>query len=99
MIPQRVAFRLLDVTGNGELSMDVLEPSLKKFHVSIPPDLDSLFDWIDTDGDGYISFLDFLAATLPPSFCKDTSRVRRVFDILDRNADGFIDAKDLADAF
>eukprot|EP00435_Cladocopium_sp_Y103_P034878 s2186_g9.t1 len=45
-------------------------------------------------GDDMISFTDFVAATLSGAQCKD-GHCRSAFRIFDRNADGYIDAKEL----
>lgn len=96
---QRLAFRMLDIYGNGELSVIALEHGLKKFNIKIPKDMDDLFHYMDTDGDGYISFLEFLSATLPLSDRSVEERYERVFKLLDADGDGFIDAEDLMRAF
>merc|ERR1711972_1223347 len=53
----------------------------------------------DTNGDGYISFCTFLSATLPHSFRRNGDLCKKVFNLLDQNADGFIDEEDLKATF
>lgn len=108
MFSHRLAFRLLDKAGHtqeaarragvGELSVDALEQALLGLNISIPEDMDDLFKLVDTDGDGYISFMDFLSATLPQSIRDDDANWHAAFIFFDRNADGFIDANDLIKA-
>lgn len=98
MYSERLAFRWLDYAGNGELSIDAFEIALRKNNVDIPGDIDSLFNKIDHDGDGYITFLDVCAATLTLGTRQDESNIKAMFKLLDRNGDGFIDAADLIEA-
>lgn len=99
MRPQRLAFRMLDKDGAGELSVDAIEMGLRIHGIQVFEDLDDLFAHIDFDNTGYISFVAFLSATLPPSVRLDETLHKRIFALSDRNNDGFIDACDLADAF
>merc|ERR1712113_231022 len=64
----------------------------------ISEDMGALFKLVDTDGDGYISFMDFLSATLPPGVLNDDKNFSAVFEFFDRNGDGFIDVNDLVEA-
>lgn len=98
MSSQRLAFRMLDKAGNGELSVDALEEALQFYNVSIPEDMGDLFNLVDTDRDGYISFMDFLSVTLPLSVRSDAANFHGAFKFFDTNCDGFIDASDLIDA-
>jgi len=84
--------------GIGELSVGALEQALKMCGISVPTDLQELFQFVDADTDGYIGFGDFLSATLPPSVLSNDAHYWPVFTFLDRDGDGFIDASDLIDA-
>eukprot|EP00746_Dinoflagellata_sp_MGD_P142582 gnl/MRDRNA2_/MRDRNA2_75522_c0_seq1.p1 gnl/MRDRNA2_/MRDRNA2_75522_c0~~gnl/MRDRNA2_/MRDRNA2_75522_c0_seq1.p1 ORF type:complete len:720 (+),score=88.83 gnl/MRDRNA2_/MRDRNA2_75522_c0_seq1:59-2161(+) len=98
MSAERLAFRMLDRAGNGELSLDALEQSLEFYNVCVTQDMSDLFLLVDTDGDGYISFMDFLSVTLPPSVRSDETNFHGPFKFFDTNDDGFIDAADLINA-
>lgn len=98
MYPHRLAFRMLDTRGNGELSVDALEEALESYNVNVYEDIDDLFEIVDVDGNGYISFMEFLSVTLPSSVCNDAANFREAFMFFDQNGDGFIDASDLAEA-
>lgn len=98
MYPHRLAFRMLDKRGNGELSVDALEEALQSYNVNISQDLGDLFSLVDTDGNGYISFMEFLSVTLPQSVRSNHANFKAAFNFFDRNGDGFIDSNDLVKA-
>merc|ERR1712224_488646 len=83
MSSQRLAFRMLDMAGNGELSVDALEEALKSYNVDIAEDIDDLFNLVDANGDGYITCIDFLSATLPPSVRSDGANLQGAFRFFD----------------
>jgi len=96
---EHLAFRMLDWYGYGELSVSVIESTLKAREVEIPDDLDQLFEAIDLLREGYISYLTFLSVTLPLESRRNENLCRIVFRILDRDRDGFIDTQDLTSVF
>lgn len=98
MYSHRLAFRMLDKAGNGELSVDAIEQALKFYGVGVSEDLNDLFKLVDADRDGYISFMDFLSATLPAEVRCNQSYFVAIFEFFDKNSDGHIDAEDLVDA-
>jgi len=97
--PQRLAFALLDRSADGELSIEAFENHYLRAHVNIPEGLEEAFRGVDVDDDGYMTYVEFLAATLPRAIRCDERLVRIVFQHLDRGHDGYIDADDLAEAF
>lgn len=97
--PQRVAFLIVDKNSSGELSVEAVENYYEREYGDVPPHLQEAISGVDVDGDGYITFVEFLSATLPRSVRCNQQILRRVFDIIDRDGDGFITARDLAAAF
>jgi len=90
---------MLDGCGMGELSVDLIEEALPKYNIGVPPGIDDIFKGVDLNQDSYITYGDFLAATLPHSLrCKE-DLCRMVFSRLDQNRDGFIDSDDLVTVF
>merc|ERR1740138_638079 len=72
---------------------------MSKYGFTIPPNLDEAFCCVNLSRTGYVTYGNFLAATLPHSLrCKE-DLCRRVFSLLDQNHDGFIDQDDLAATF
>jgi len=97
--PERLAFRMLDWHGYGELSISVLEGEFNYRGAKVPKDLEQLFDAININRDGYISYLTFLSVTLPLAMRTDEKLCQVAFSIFDRGKDGFIDAADLEGVF
>jgi len=96
--PHRRAFRLLDKVGYGELSCDALETTMN-LYVDAGLDWDDAFKGIDLENNGYVSFGEFLAATLPQSLRSREDLNRLVFDLFDQDKDGFISMGDIVEAF
>lgn len=96
---ERLVVRMLDKYGYGEISIGVWEYDFVSRDEKIPEDLEVLFESLDLNRDGYIGSLALLAVTLPPAVCNDVNVCRVAFGMLDRGADGFIDANDLASTF
>lgn len=97
--PQRRAFTILDRNLDGELSIEALETFYIHTSGKIPDSLDDDFSGVDVDGDGCITYMEFLSATLPDAIRYNEQLVLTVFQSLDRNQDGRVDAEDLAAAF
>mmetsp|Transcript_21496 Transcript_21496/g.50118 ORF Transcript_21496/g.50118 Transcript_21496/m.50118 type:complete len:151 (-) Transcript_21496:71-523(-) len=98
-VPVRLAFRMLDQHGYGELSIGVLEHEFESMSGTVPSDMDLLFKGMDLNRDGYIGYLAFVALTLPQQQLKDEALCKVAFRMFDRDQDGFIDAADLAGIF
>jgi len=96
---ERFVFRMLDRYGYGELSIGVIENDFTYRGVLPPEDLEVLFDAMDLNRDGYISYCAFLSIMLPFSLRTNENLCRVAFSILDRGKDGFIDDQDLAAVF
>lgn len=97
--PHRSAFSMLDRNADGELSIEALESHYLHAGMPVPEDLETAFGSVDVNDDGYISYVEFLSATLPECVRRKENLCRVVFNILDRDADGFITIRDLATAF
>ncbi|CAK9023983.1 Calcium-dependent protein kinase 32 [Durusdinium trenchii] len=95
---QRSAFTKLDRTSSGGLCMEELEAFYDDRKMPIPEVLEDAFSGIDVDDDGYITYIEFLSATLPNKIRCNETFCRRVFELMDRNDDGYIDASDLSQA-
>lgn len=78
-------FDRLDKNGDGFIAADELQ--LKRRDRALP-----FLKKADTDGDGRINRAEFLAN--PPFPKVAEKRLNRMFDHMDQNGDGFLDAKD-----
>jgi len=96
---ERLAFRMLDQRGYGEVSISVLENDFILRAAAIPDDLEELFEAIDQNRDGYIGYLTFMAATLRHTMTSDANLCRIAFRILDHGKDGLVDGADIAAVF
>jgi len=95
-VPQGLAFRMMDRHGYGELSITMMERSFVQLGIEVPEDFDAIFEAIDLNRDGYISYLAFLASLLPQEYLQDGNLCKVAFGILDRGGDSYIDGFDLA---
>ncbi|CAK8995502.1 unnamed protein product [Durusdinium trenchii] len=93
-----LAFRMLDTHGYGELSISALEENDTICRQTVP-DLDALFEAMDLNRDGYISYRAFLAVTLPEDVRCNASNLQVTFNVLDADKDGLIGQADLAEVF
>eukprot|EP00746_Dinoflagellata_sp_MGD_P155093 gnl/MRDRNA2_/MRDRNA2_85196_c0_seq6.p1 gnl/MRDRNA2_/MRDRNA2_85196_c0~~gnl/MRDRNA2_/MRDRNA2_85196_c0_seq6.p1 ORF type:complete len:638 (-),score=80.88 gnl/MRDRNA2_/MRDRNA2_85196_c0_seq6:525-2438(-) len=82
----------------GEISYGALEQALQFYEINIPDDMYDLFKFMDSNGDGYLSFTDFLSLTLPQTVFSDHANFWDVFTFFDRDNDSFISTEDLIEA-
>merc|ERR1712113_546688 len=98
-IHEKLVFRMLDRHGYGELSIAIFENDLMGRGDEIPEDLDEVFQAMDLNRDGYISYASFLAFTMPDSLISDLQLLRATFNLLDLDRDGVINSDDLGGMF
>lgn len=97
---QRRTFRKMDANGDGQLHVGEIEDFLKKkrgeeFLQENKQRVHDVACEIDCTGKGHIHHIEFLAATLPPQVYLQKHILEMAFQLLDSNADGYIDEKDL----
>lgn len=95
----RMAFRMLDWHGYGEISLALMRREYESRSTEIPEDLGELFEAMDITHDGYISYLTFLSITLPHERLTDPTLCQAVFAVFDRGKDGFVDPFDISGVF
>lgn len=98
--PQEIAnlrnqFKAFDVDGSGTVSIEEFRKGMESTGSINPADIDSLFNKIDTDSTGLISYSEFISATLTNSDLLTKDRLSAAFDRLDPDGSGFIDASEL----
>ena len=59
--------------------------------------LQTILRAVDTDKNGAINYTEFIAATLRADVYSDTQRVENAFEMLDRDGNGYIEEKELAE--
>jgi len=94
----RRAYAVLDRMGVGEISEEAIEAAFAEHGLEVPGNLHEAFSAVALH-DGYITYSDFLAATLPRALRCREDLCQRVFSLLDRNGDGVIDSDDLESIF
>eukprot|EP00930_Biecheleria_cincta_P044319 TRINITY_DN30438_c0_g1_i1.p1 TRINITY_DN30438_c0_g1~~TRINITY_DN30438_c0_g1_i1.p1 ORF type:complete len:428 (-),score=65.48 TRINITY_DN30438_c0_g1_i1:182-1465(-) len=92
----RRTFRALDKDGNGMLTRDELLDGFRLHEVDIDPEsFGELFDEIDVDGVGAISYHEWLAATISRSILRSEKNLTAAFRCLDVSCTGKISRDDL----
>lgn len=94
---QRRTFRKMYLDGDGELSKEEFEGFIRKVEggLGLPPDWETVFRAVDTNGMGTVNYGEFLAATLPTSLARDAGLIKAAFRLLDRSALGKLRGEDL----
>jgi calcium-dependent protein kinase len=92
-------FLSLDTDKDGQLTAKEVITVLSEAHTSIPIDIDSIFAKIDADGNGSISYSEFLMATTNWTKLLTDNRLEAAFKAFDKDRDGFISAQEVKAIF
>lgn len=69
-------FKHFDTNGDGKISADELGDALKALGCVTPDEVKFMMDEIDTDGDGFISYEEYLAFALANrGLMKDVAKI------------------------
>lgn len=90
-------FRIMDVKGQGSIDMDdltvfyrdVLNQDMTEEQIS------DIFERVDADGTGKISYSEFLVSSLPPEVLYRNNRLFTAFKKIDEDESGLIDRDEL----
>ncbi|XP_077549314.1 calcyphosin-like protein isoform X1 [Haemaphysalis longicornis] len=89
-------FRIMDDSGDKKLDREEFTKGLQDFKVFLSPaEVDALFKELDRDGNGTISFNEFLQALRPPMSAARLERITQAFHKMDKSGDGIITIHDL----
>eukprot|EP00945_MAST-04E_sp_MAST-4E-sp1_P000695 g695.t1 len=92
--------KVMDDSGDRKLSKEELKYGLKDFKVNLADDdIDTLFAYFDTDGNGSIDFDEFLLGLAGPLNERREKLVLKAFDVMDKTGDGVITIDDLAGVY
>ncbi|MBA0682104.1 hypothetical protein Goari_023850 [Gossypium aridum] len=90
-------FQMFDKNGDGRISKEELNESLKKLGIFIPDDeLTQMIKKIDVNGDNYVDIEEF--RELYQSFMNDKDEeedILEAFKVFDQNGDGYISVDEL----
>mmetsp|Transcript_12641 Transcript_12641/g.22940 ORF Transcript_12641/g.22940 Transcript_12641/m.22940 type:complete len:582 (+) Transcript_12641:78-1823(+) len=89
----KAAFGLMDTGNTGTLTKNELSNALHRHNIFI--DSEKIFESLDVDGHGVISYTEFLAAALGDDLEDDRVVLKSLFDKMDLSKNGRITAKDL----
>uniref|UniRef100_A0A7S3K0F3 non-specific serine/threonine protein kinase n=1 Tax=Aureoumbra lagunensis TaxID=44058 RepID=A0A7S3K0F3_9STRA len=92
----REAFRAIDTHNEGFITFDELKVVLERAHFD-HENVRAIFDAVDHDGTGRISYTEFIAACLEGSSLVQEDQLAEAFDRLDADESGSISRENLRD--
>mmetsp|Transcript_120369 Transcript_120369/g.220428 ORF Transcript_120369/g.220428 Transcript_120369/m.220428 type:complete len:1026 (+) Transcript_120369:64-3141(+) len=92
LISRRDIFKALDSDDNGVISARELREALGK---DSDKDVNKTLQGVDVDGNNFIDYTEFLAATLDDGICKSPPALWRAFQLFDRHGNGLIHSNEL----
>jgi Ca2+-binding EF-hand superfamily protein len=92
----RIIFKIMDDDNSGYLDQSEFNKALKDYRVNVTPDEGrKLFRIFDVNGDGSISYDEFLRMVIGEMNQPRKNLVKRAFDKIDRNRNGIVELDDL----
>ena len=89
-------FKIMDDDNSGYLDQNEFNKALKDYRVSVSPqEAQKLFRIFDVNGDGNISYDEFLRMVIGEMNQPRRNLVKRAFDKIDRNRNGIVEIDDL----
>ena len=94
------AFRSVDLNGDGRICMRELEASFRqRGQLLSEVELEDIYNRVDIDKNGFISYWEFLAATTNASTMLCAENLRIAFEVFDKSKSDSITAEDLKHLF
>mmetsp|Transcript_30485 Transcript_30485/g.67079 ORF Transcript_30485/g.67079 Transcript_30485/m.67079 type:complete len:369 (-) Transcript_30485:139-1245(-) len=87
-------FSSLDVNKDGVVTLQELQTGIEKFGIDVH-ELQDFMDAMDTDGNGYIEYTEFLAASLDKKHYAEEKICWAAFQVFDRDNSGEISREEL----
>lgn len=97
----RELFKVLDTNGDGKLSKEeMIEGFTKAADIeNVEEYIDKVMNEVDTDGNGFIDYNEFLKASIHESVIFSKANMRKAFDMLDLDRSGKISSTELQQIF
>ena len=97
----RELFKSLDQNGDGKLSIEEMKNGFSNMANVINPDeyIEKIMKDVDTDGNGFIDYNEFLKATLDEQELYSKHNLKVAFDIFDLDHSGKISSNELQQIF
>jgi calmodulin len=90
----REAFALFDKNGDGTIEANELYEVMKSINLSATKEeIDDMIREVDTDGDGNISFDEFVVMMQKGG--DEDAELREAFNVFDKDKNGFIDRDEI----
>ena len=96
-IELRKTFQSLDTNNDGMLSYEEIVDGYKKIFNSQNPEADAknVFEMVGHDGSGFISYEEFIKATVDLKNVLSEQKIEQAFKLFDKNGDGSISANEI----
>ncbi|CAN6281862.1 unnamed protein product [Urochloa humidicola] len=95
----RDMFALMDVDGDGRVTLQELKAGLKKVGSKLAePEMELLMEAADVNGNGYLDYGEFVAITIHLQRLSNDAHLRTAFLFFDKDSSGYIERAELADA-
>ncbi len=92
--------KIMDDSGDKRLSKEELKYGLKDFKVILSDDeVNMIFGYFDSDGDGSINFDEFLLGLTGPLNERRKKLVMQAFKLMDKTGDGQVTVEDLSGVY
>ena len=88
-------FSKIDKNNDGYITFNELKEAFKDKYSE--ETLEKILRAIDTDKNGAINYTEFIAATMTSSVFSDDQKITNAFEILDKDGDGYIEERELAE--
>jgi len=95
IIQLRKAFGMLDANGDGLLTLEELGQGMEAAGLGSGPELEDIVRSMDVDGNGRVSYSEFIAAAIDRRSHLSEAVCRTAFQIFDINGDGVITEAEL----
>jgi calcium-dependent protein kinase len=90
-------FMLLDENCDGKLSRDELLKGFVEHGLGDPTQIDEIISECDINGDGYLEYTEFIAATMNKKKMLSQKKLKEAFNLFDVDRNGVISFEELSD--